>query len=428
MPFWGEATTSTAVTAAVAAEAAARSSADGAEVTARNSAISTAIGTEVTDRNTAIGVETTNRGNDTATRAIKLTNAAVVTAAGPTVIAANTIVPTDTTSNAVGITLPSAPADGTRIIVKQVVGAVNATTITRGGTDVFNVSGGTTTKTLTLTSQAISLQYTATGGIWYVTSDDLPLSGLDARYVPQTTTVNGHALSGNVTVTATDAGAPTALTRATPVTAAGPTTVAINTIVPVDTTSNAVGLTLPTAPAEGSRVAVKHIIQGGTNAVTITCGGSDVFNKATGPTTKTLTLLNQAVNLQYTATGAIWTVTAEDQPLSNLDARYVPTVEVVNTVAASGAAQTIAEPAVKTINDITLTAACTLTFPTATPGTSFTLFLRQGGAGSFTVTWPTVKWSSGAAPVLSTAVGALDTFSFVYVTAWNGFVAGLAMA
>lgn len=126
--------------------------------------------------------------------------------------------------------------------------------------------------------------------------------------------------------------------------------------------------------------------------------------------------------------GDLDTIDTTLKSISDAAAAKVPIVEVVNTVAASGAAQTIAEPAVKSINDITLTAACTLTFPTSTAGTSFTLLLRQGGAGSFTVTWPTVKWASGAAPVLSTAVGAIDIFSFVYVTAWNGFVAGQAMA
>ena len=112
------------------------------------------------------------------------------------------------------------------------------------------------------------------------------------------------------------------------------------------------------------------------------------------------------------------------------DVGCVPVVEVVNTVASAGTAQTLAEPGTKSINDLTLDNAspCVLTFPTATAGTSFTLVLRQSGS-SRTVTWPGgIKWSGGAAPVLSTASGAIDILSFLYVTAWNGFVAGLAMA
>ena len=112
------------------------------------------------------------------------------------------------------------------------------------------------------------------------------------------------------------------------------------------------------------------------------------------------------------------------------DVGGAPSTEVVNTVASAGTAQTLAEPAVKSINDLTLDNAspCVLTFPTSTAGTSFTLVLRQSGS-TRTVTWPGgIKWAGGLAPTLSTTTGSIDIFSFVYVTAWNGFVAGLAMA
>ena len=141
------------------------------------------------------------------------------------------------------------------------------------------------------------------------------------------------------------------------------------------------------------------------------------------------------------------TVTATDVSLGNCDntsdankpvstattnalALKVPFTEVINTVASAGTAQTLTEPATKSINDLTLDNAspCVLTFPTATAGTSFTLILRQSGS-TRTVTWPGgLKWAGGAAPTLSTASGSIDVFTFVYVTAWNGFIAGLAMA
>ncbi len=100
-------------------------------------------------------------------------------------------------------------------------------------------------------------------------------------------------------------------------------TAAANQFVPVDTTSGAVTVTLPTAPADGSRITVKHVIQGSTNVVTVACGSSDVFNKASGSTTATLTLVNQAITLQYYTTGAIWYVVSDDLPLSGLDSRYL---------------------------------------------------------------------------------------------------------
>jgi hypothetical protein len=101
-------------------------------------------------------------------------------------------------------------------------------------------------------------------------------------------------------------------------------TAAAGDLVPVDTTSGAVTVTLPNAPADKTMVAVKHIIQGGTNAVTIACAGSDVFNRAGGPTSATLPYANQAMLLEYTAAVGIWSVIADDIPLSSLDLRFQP--------------------------------------------------------------------------------------------------------
>lgn len=102
----------------------------------------------------------------------------------------------------------------------------------------------------------------------------------------------------------------------------GAYTAAANEYVPIDTTLGAVPVTLPSASADQSRIGVKHVIQGGTNAVTIASGGSDVFNKAGGATSFTLPLLAQAVLLQYKASTGIWYVQADDVPLSQLDLRY----------------------------------------------------------------------------------------------------------
>ncbi len=93
--------------------------------------------------------------------------------------------------------------------------------------------------------------------------------------------------------------------------------------VPVDASSASVTITLPTAPADKSRIEIKMINVASTNTVTINTGGSDVFNKAGGTTTATLSLLNQAVMIQYAATPAIWYVQSDDLPLTQLDSRYV---------------------------------------------------------------------------------------------------------
>lgn len=116
-------------------------------------------------------------------KATSLTTTAVKTAAYTA--SANEIVPCDTTAGSFTVTLPTAPPDKTRQIIKLVasVGTPNPVTIALGGSDVFNKAGGSTTGSLSLLNQALAVQYTAATGIWTVTGDDLPLSQLDARYV-----------------------------------------------------------------------------------------------------------------------------------------------------------------------------------------------------------------------------------------------------
>jgi hypothetical protein len=108
--------------------------------------------------------------------------------------------------------------------------------------------------------------------------------------------------------------------------------------IPVDASGGSVTITLPTAPADRSRIAVKMINTASSNTTTIAAGGTDVFNKASGSTTETLTLLNQGVMLQYEASGdtgnstGLWYVQSDDLALSQLDGRYLPTSGYTNVV------------------------------------------------------------------------------------------------
>lgn len=104
--------------------------------------------------------------------------------------------------------------------------------------------------------------------------------------------------------------------------------------------------------------------------------------------------------------------------------------EAVNTVGTGGSAQTIPDPwssPFYTLTDLTLTSAtCTLTFPTAAAGKSFTIMLRQDGTGGRLVSWPgsgAIVWmSGGGTAVLSTAANAVDIVTFVCTdgTHWLG--------
>jgi hypothetical protein len=110
--------------------------------------------------------------------------------------------------------------------------------------------------------------------------------------------------------------------------------------VPCDTTSAGFTVTLPTAPADLTVVGVKMVIQGGTNTVTYAAGGSDVFNKAGGSTSGTLTLASQGIIWQYSAGPAIWYVHADDLPLSQLDSRYLHDANNLSDLVSASTART----------------------------------------------------------------------------------------
>lgn len=151
-------------------------------------------------------VTVNGKGLVTAASNVNYWNALVPTAVKTSnyTAAVNDFVPCDNTSGTFTVTLPTAPADKSLIGIKMVVqSGTNTITMATGGSDVFNVAGGSTTGTLTLLKQGILLQYKASSAIWYVLSDDLPLSQLDARYAATGggtltyTHTNGYAITGS---------------------------------------------------------------------------------------------------------------------------------------------------------------------------------------------------------------------------------------
>ena len=79
-----------------------------------------------------------------------------------------------------------------------------------------------------------------------------------------------------------------------------------------------------------------------------------------------------------------------------------------------------------TLQILTLTGNCTFTFPTATAGKSFTLFLKQDATGSRTATWAaSVKWPSSTAPTITATASKGDKYVFTADgTYWWGSNAG----
>lgn len=104
--------------------------------------------------------------------------------------------------------------------------------------------------------------------------------------------------------------------------------------------------------------------------------------------------------------------------------------ENVNTVANSGAAQTLPAATVATLHDVTLSADCAITLPTPTKGRSFCLLLRQDATGGHTPSWVgTVWWPNGNAPVISTDPNQVDLLTFISFdgSRWLGFLSGQDM-
>jgi hypothetical protein len=77
------------------------------------------------------------------------------------------------------------------------------------------------------------------------------------------------------------------------------------------------------------------------------------------------------------------------------------------------------------ITTVTMTASCTFAFSGALAGQAQTLILTQGGSGSYTAAWPTMKWSGGTPPTLTTTVGKIDFLTIFYDgSSYYGFVGG----
>lgn len=181
-------------------------------------------------------------------------------------------------------------------------------------------------------------------------------------------------------------------------------------VIPVNTTGGAVTITLPPADRRGE-ISVRLLA--GAYPITVDGDGTETID---GATTTTITMIGESRIFVSQGDGT-W-VTVAGNPVagivSALGGTYVTYVGGVNTVAASGAAQTIPEPYAAQYNDITLTAACTLTLPAATVGKRIRFVFRQDGTGSRVVTWPAGTIIPGGALGLSTAASSVDA-----VEAWS---------
>ena len=88
--------------------------------------------------------------------------------------------------------------------------------------------------------------------------------------------------------------------------------------------------------------------------------------------------------------------------------------------------------AVANVWNVTQTGSTTYTFSNpAASGTAsnFLIAIKQGGAGSYTATWPaSVKFPNGSTPVLSTTVGKVDILNFITFDGGTTYYGSLSLA
>jgi len=230
---------------------------------------------------------------------------------------ANQLVPCDATSGAFTVTLPTAPADKTRMIVKKIDNSANAVTIAAGGSDVFNKAGGSTTGSLSLQNQAIVLQYASGPSIWYVTADDISLTQMDGRYTQKVNNLSdlaststartnlglgGAAILNVGTITGTVAAGDDArfnhrtITSVSTATAAGAAAYTDYVYLVSGTTT----VTLPTAVGNTNRYTITNV---GSNTVTVATTSSQTIN---GSASATLPIPN--MSLDFISNNANWIV------------------------------------------------------------------------------------------------------------------------
>lgn len=96
----------------------------------------------------------------------------------------------------------------------------------------------------------------------------------------------------------------------------------VGDLVRCDATQAAFTVSLPTAPLDGSPVGAQLFATSG-NAVTLQCGGSDVFGVQGGATSIMLAALDEGMVFQYSAAAARWDVTANTSSFTQSDSRYL---------------------------------------------------------------------------------------------------------
>jgi hypothetical protein len=198
--------------------------------------------------------------------------------------------------------------------------------------------------------------------------------------------------------------------------------VATDTLVGKATTDTFTNKSISGATNTLSAIGLSSLSATGTPSATTYLRGDNTWATPAGSGTVTsVTSANSDISIATTTTTPVLTLnssstaTASKVVLRDSNAIIYATsiIQSTSTNATSGAAATL------NWNNganqrLTLTANCTLTFSNPVAGAKYTIELIQDVTGTRTVTFPTIKWASGSAPVLTTTAAKVDIISLYY--------------
>jgi hypothetical protein len=161
----------------------------------------------------------------------------------------------------------------------------------------------------------------------------------------------------------------------------------------------------------------ERVLTGTANQITVTDGGAGAAVTLSTPQN-----LHTGATPQFARLGL--GAAADSSAVAKFTGQYY-SPEVTDTVVAS--AVTINWD-LGTEHYVSLPSAATLTFSNPKAGGRYVLLLQQGGAGSWTVTWPaTVLWAGGVAPTLTTTVGQTDLVTFLWSGVLSKYIGNFAL-